>query len=140
MAKALWSGRALILPCLGMIRILAMDEQTFKKRTKQFGLQVIGLVESLPRTRAAEVVGRQSLRCATSVGANYRAACRGQSRADVLAKLAIVEQETDESLYWLEMLVDSRILADDRVAPLMKEANELLAMTVASLKTLRDRR
>ncbi len=117
-----------------------MDEQRFKSRTKQFGLQVIGLVESLPRTRAADVMGRQLLRCATSVGANYRAACRGQSRADVLAKLAIVEQETDESLYWLEMMVDSGILAGDRVVALVKEANELLAMTVASLKTLRDRR
>jgi four helix bundle protein len=117
-----------------------MDEQTFKRRTKQFGLQVIGLVESLPRTRAADVMGRQLLRSATSVGANYRAACRGQSRADVLAKLAVVEQETDESLHWLEMLVDSRILAGDRVGALVKEADEILAMTVASLKTLRDRR
>ncbi len=115
-----------------------MDEQTFKSCTKQFGLQVIGLVESLPRTRAADVMGRrQLLRCATSVGGNYRAACRGQSRADVLAKLAIVEQETDESLYWLEMLVDSRVLAGDHVTALVKEGNELLAMTVASLKTLR---
>jgi len=66
-------------------------------------------------------MGRQLLRCATWVGANYRAACRGQSRADVLVKLAIVEQEADESLYWLEMLVDSRILAGDRAACLVKE-------------------
>jgi len=88
-----------------------MDESTFKRRTREFGLQTIALVERLPRTRTADVLGRQLLRCATSVGANYRAACRRRSGADVLGKLAIVEEEADA----------------------------IVAMTVASIKTLRRR-
>jgi four helix bundle protein len=91
-----------------------MDENTFKQRTRKFGLQAIALVESLPPSRTADVLGRQLLRCATSVGANYRAACRGKSAADVLAKLAIVEED-------------------------LKEPDEIIAMTVASIKTLRKR-
>ena len=84
-----------------------MDEQAFKQRTKDLALGVIELVESLPKTKTAEVLGRQLLRCATSVGANYRAAFRGKSTADVLAKLAIVEEEADETALWLELLVES---------------------------------
>jgi len=76
-----------------------MTEAAFKGRTKQFALRVIRLVETLPRTSTASVIGRQLLRLAPSVGANYRAACRGKSRADVIAKLGIVEEETDESIY-----------------------------------------
>lgn len=117
-----------------------MDEQTFKNRTKQFALAVIGLVESLPRNRTADVIGRQLLRSGTSVGANYRAACRGRSASDVVAKLSIVEEEADESMYWLELLVESGTVAPSRVDALVKEANELLAMTVASIKTLRNRK
>ncbi len=116
-----------------------MDEQTFKKRTKRFALDVIRLVETLPRTRAAEVIGRQLLRAGTSVGANYRAACRGKSASDVTAKLGIVEEEADESIYWLELLVESKTIPSERVDLLIKEANELVAMTVASIKTLRIR-
>ncbi len=116
-----------------------MDENTFKRRTRGFGLQAIALVESLPRSRTADVLGRQLLRCATSVGANYRAACRGRSAADVLAKLAIVEEEADESMYWMEMLVDSGVLQAGQVHKLLKEADEIVAMTVASIKTLRRR-
>jgi len=80
------------------------------------------------------------LRCSTSVGANHRAACRGKSTADVVAKLGIVEEEADESVYWMELLVDSGVLPAERVAALKKEADELIAMTVASIKTLRSRR
>ena len=116
-----------------------MDEQTFKNRTKQFALAVVKLVESLPRTRTAEVLGRQLLRSGTSVGANYRAACRGRSASDVVAKLGIVEEEADEAVYWMELLVESGVVANDRAQVLMKEANEILAMTVASIKTLRNR-
>ena len=79
------------------------------------------------------------MRCATSVGANYRAACRGKSAADVLAKLAIVEEEADESMYWMEMLVDSGVLRNGQGERLLKEADEIIAMTVASIKTLRKR-
>ena len=117
-----------------------MNEQMFKDRTRKFALRVIQLVETLPRGRAADVLGRQLLRCPTSVGANYRAACRGKSTADVIAKLGIVEEEADESVYWMELLVDSGVLLAERVAALMKEADELIAMTVASIKTLRSRR
>jgi len=117
----------------------AVDEETFKRRTKQFALRVIGLVDALPRKPAADVIGRQLLRSATSVGANYRAACRGKSTADVIAKLAIVEEEADESMYWLELLVESDLVAAEKVRELSKEADELVAMTVASIKTLRSR-
>jgi four helix bundle protein len=116
-----------------------VDEETFKRRTKRFGLAVMKLVETLPRNRTAEVLGRQLLRPGTSVGANYRAACRGRSPSDVVAKLSIVEEEADESIYWIELLVEAGVVAPSTVDTLKKEANELLAMTVASIKTLRCR-
>ena len=117
-----------------------MDEEAFKQRTQRLSLRVIELVEALPRSRTADVIGRQLLRCATSVRANYRSACRGKSTADVLAKLAIVEEEADETIYWLELLVQANILSSNKVQHLMNEANEIVAMTVASIKTLRARR
>ena len=98
------------------------------------------LIESLPRSKVGDVIGRQLLRSGTSVGANYRAACRGKSAVDVIAKLGIVEEEADESIYWLELLVDGGIVKLDRVEAIEKEANELLAMTVASIKTMRARK
>jgi four helix bundle protein len=116
-----------------------VDEQTFKDRTRRFALVVIGLVESLPRTRTADALGRQLVHCGTSVGANYRAACRGKSAADVISKLSIVEEEADESIYWLDLLVDGSIVSSNHASALRKEADELVAMTVASIKTLRRR-
>ena len=115
-----------------------MTEAQFKNRTKQYGLRIIRLVEALPDTRSASVIGRQLLRSGTSVRANYRAACRGRSTADTLSKLAIVEEEADETPYWMEMLVEADIVAEDRLRDLMNEGDELVAMTVASIKTLRD--
>ena len=115
-----------------------MTEAQFKNRTKQYGLRIIRLVEALPDTRSASVIGRQLLRAGTSVGANYRAACRGRSTADTLSKLAIIEEEADETLYWMEMLVEADIVAEDRLRDLMNEGDELVAMTVAFIKTLRD--
>ena len=117
-----------------------MDEQLFKQRTKNLALRVIELTESLPASTTAHVIGRQLLRSATSVGANYRAACRGKSPADVLAKLAIVEEEADETIYWLELLVEAGIVSESQVTHLIKESHEIVAMTVASIKTLRRRR
>jgi len=117
-----------------------MDEKTFKYRTKNLALQIIELVEELPNRRTADVIGRQLLRSATSVGANYRSACRGKSTADVLSKLAIVEEEADESTYWMELLVEAHITPESRVTELMSETNEIVAMTVASIKTLRKRK
>jgi len=98
------------------------------------------LVEVLPKSRTADVIGRQLLRCGTSVGANYRSACRGKSTADVLAKLAIVEEEADETIYWLELLIEANIKSVSDIDDLLKETNEIVAMTVASIKTLRTRK
>jgi len=114
-----------------------MNEEIFKARTKQLALKIIELIESLPRNRAADVIGRQLLRSGTSIGANYRAACRGKSKADVISKLAIVEEEADETIYWMELLIESKIVYTSRVDALIKETNEILAMVVASIKTLR---
>jgi four helix bundle protein len=117
-----------------------MDEQRFKDRTKSLALQIIKLVEELPPGTAGNVIGRQLVRSATSVGANYRSACRGRSSADVLSRLAIVEEEADESIYWMELLVEANIVPESRVAELTRETNEIVAMTVASIKTLRGRK
>ncbi len=116
-----------------------MNEEDFKRRTKHLALRVIRLVEALPQSRAAEVIGKQLIRSATSVGANYRSACRGKSIADVIAKLSLVEEEADETLYWMELIVEAGLLPPDKLNPLMSEANEILAMTVASIKTLRNK-
>jgi four helix bundle protein len=117
-----------------------MNEKEFKDRTKQIALRVIKLVESLPETKPAQIIGRQLLRSATSVGANYRAACRGKSEADVLHKLSIVEEEADESLYWLELLAESKIVSEIKLSALIRDTNEIVAMTVASIKTLRSKK
>jgi four helix bundle protein len=111
-----------------------------KRRTKAFALRVIKLVEALPKTRTADVIGRQLLRCGTSVGANYRAAARARSTADFIAKMGIVEEEADESLYWMELLVESGLIDAERLAPLMAETNEIVAIIVASINTARHRK
>jgi len=117
-----------------------MDEAAFKSRTKQLALRVIRLVESLPKSTTGRVIGRQVLRSATSVGANYRAACRAKSVADMIAKLSIVEEEADETLYWLELLVEADLVPEARLRELMQETDEITAMIVSSIKTLRKRR
>ena len=89
-----------------------MDENVFKKRTKQLALRIIKVVDALPKNRTADVIGRQLIRSGTSIGANYRAACRGKSTADVIAKLRIVEEEADESVYWMELLIESGLVSD----------------------------
>jgi four helix bundle protein len=97
---------------------MSMDEQDFKQRTKQLALQIIDLAETLPKTNSSGVIARQLLRSGTSVGANYRAACRGKSTADVLAKFAIVEEEADETAYWLELLVEAGIVSESTMTHL----------------------
>src|SRR4051794_35911152 len=109
-----------------------MTEQEFKNRTKDIALRIIKLVESLPRTGSAEVIGKQLLRSGTSVGANYRAACRAKSTADIINKLAIVEEEADESIYWIELLIASEIVKESKVSKLVSDINEIVAMTVSS--------
>ncbi|MGH8009284.1 MAG: four helix bundle protein [Candidatus Binatia bacterium] len=109
-----------------------------QKRTKAFALRIIRLVEGLPRSRTTDVIGRQLLRCGTSVGANYRASCRAKSPADFIAKMGIVEEETDEVIYWLDLLVEAGLLPKDAAADLFDEANQLVAVTVSSIKTARQ--
>jgi four helix bundle protein len=106
-------------------------------RTKSFAVRVIRLVDSLPRRRAAGVIGSQLLRSATSIGANYRAARRARSNKEFCAKLGIVEEEADESIYWIELLMDSQIVKSNLLVPLLDEANEIAAMIVASIRTAR---
>jgi len=117
-----------------------MNSDELKARTKQFTLRIIRLVESLPRGRTADVIGRQLLRSGTSVGANYRAACRAKSTADFISKMGTVEEEADESLYWMELLIEAKIVGSDKLESLMKEADELLAITVSSINTARKRK
>jgi four helix bundle protein len=95
------------------------------------------MLETLPGGRSSDVIGKQLLRSATSVGANYRAACRARSAAEFLAKMGIVEEEADESVHWLELLGEGQVVSADRLADLLREANEIVAMVVASIRTAR---
>jgi len=117
-----------------------MNEEELKQRTKQFALRVIKLVTALPKSREGDVIGRQLLRSATSVGANYRAACRARSTADFIAKIGLVEEEADESLYWLELIVEASLLPRVRVSALLREANELVAIFVATGHSAKKRK
>jgi four helix bundle protein len=117
-----------------------MNAEEFKKRTKAFALSAIRLAEALPKSRTADVIGKQLIRCGTSVGANYRAACRAKSPSDFIAKMSIVEEECDEAMYWMELLVEAGLMDENRVADLKVEANEILSMVVASIKTTRRRK
>lgn len=117
-----------------------MSNENLKARTKQFAIRVIRLSEALPKGRAGEVIGRQLVRSATSVGANYRSACRARSRADFVSKLGIVEEEADESGYWLELLEESGLMKPQLLADLKSECDELTAIIVASIRTARSKR
>ena len=114
-----------------------MEKQEFLKRARTFGLRVIRVVESLPKSQTAQILGRQLLRAATSVGANYRAAVRAKSRADFISKMGTVEEECDEAIYWIEMLMDAGAVKAALVAELMDEGNQILSIVVASIKTAR---
>ena len=114
-----------------------MNEAQFKQRTKQLGLRVIRLTATLPNNYAASVIGKQIVRSATSVGANYRAACRARSVAAMIAKLDIVLEEVDETQFRLELLADSELVPDYKLMSLQNETNEIISLVVVSLKTLR---
>ena len=109
----------------------------FRERTFQFGIRCVRLVESLPKSMSAQTIGRQLLRAGTSVGANYRAAVRGRSRADFVSRMGIVEEECDEALYWIDLLVELGLATSKRVEGLRAEANEIIAITISSIKTAR---
>ena len=114
-----------------------MLKDQLKKRTKDFSLRVIRLVDSLPAKGAGQVIGHQLLRSGTSVGANYRSACRAKLQADFINKVHICEEEADESLYWMELLVESGLVATEKLKDLMVETDELVAIFSASVKTAR---
>ena len=114
-----------------------MAREEFKARTKAFALRVIKVVDALPRDTVAKTLGHQLLRSGTSLAANYRASVRAKSPADFVSKMGPVEEECDESLLWMELLIDSGRMKPDRLADLMRERGEILAITVASIKTAR---
>lgn len=108
-------------------------------RTKAFSLSIIRLIDSIPQTLGGRTIAQQIVRSGTSVGANYRAACRAKSDRDFLNKMIIIEEEADETAFWLELLMESGLLDDATVRTLHKEANELTAIFTTSGKTVRDR-
>jgi four helix bundle protein len=113
-----------------------MSEE-LKRRTKAYALRVMRLCDAIPNTPAGRMIRGQLLRAGTSVGANYRAACRAKSPADFIAKMGIVEEEADESLFWMELLVEGDLLPKERLTDLMAEGDELVAIFVASINTAR---
>ena len=116
---------------------MTVRHEELRERTKQFALRAIKVFRALPRAVEAQVLGKQLLRSATSVAANYRAVGRARSRAEFTAKLGVVVEETDESVFWLELLGDAGILPKNRLDDLLREARELLAIFAASQRTVR---
>jgi four helix bundle protein len=115
-----------------------MTKEEFSKRAFDFAVRCARLAQSLPKGNvAAQEYGRQLLRCSASVAANYRAACRGRSPAEFVAKLGIVEEESDEAIFWMDLIVEIGLSTADRLAALRKEGSEILAMIVASINTAR---
>jgi len=114
-----------------------MTTQELKKRTFECGIRDVDAAEALPSSETARALGRRLIRAGTSVGANYRVAVRARSRPDFIAKLGIVEEECDESLYWMEAVVALKLLKPQRLTNLQAEADELLSIVVSSIKTAR---
>ena len=114
-----------------------MDADELRRRTKKFGLDVIKLVEAIPNTTTGRTIGNQLLRSGMSVGANYRAACRGKSKSDFIAKAGISLEEADECMYWMDLLQEAGIIPAERLKDLMKETDELVAISTSSIKTAR---
>lgn len=114
-------------------------QELIKKRTKQIGINVILMINQFPNSIATRAISSQIIRSATSIGANYRAACRAKSTADFINKLKIVEEETDETIYWLEILEESNLYQSPQIKDLKIELNEILSIVVSSIKTLRNK-
>ena len=117
-----------------------MFGRQMKKRTKEFALRVIRLVESLETNTINQVLGRQLLRSGTSVGGNFRSSQRARPKREFVARLAVVEEECDEALFWMELLVESGAITQERISALMKEANEILAIIVSSIRSSKKSR
>jgi four helix bundle protein len=114
--------------------------EIMKNRTKKFAKQIIYLCRKLPKNREGYLIGNQIFRSGTSVASNYRAACRGRSKAEFIAKMGIVEEEADETLFWLEVIEEVEIFDKDSISPLMRECNEILSIVVSSINTARKRK
>ncbi|MBA3762587.1 MAG: four helix bundle protein [Chthoniobacterales bacterium] len=112
-----------------------MNETEMKDRTKQFALRILKLADALPRSRSGNTIANQVVRSGTSVAANYRALCRAKSRPGFIHKTSIVEEEADESCFWLDLVIETGLLPDAKVQPLLREADEITAILVASRKT-----
>ncbi|MGW8301577.1 MAG: four helix bundle protein [Desulfobacterales bacterium] len=118
----------------------AMTAEIMKDRTKKFAKQIILLCRKLPKNREGNLIGNQIFRSGTSVASNYRAACRGRSKAEFIAKMGIVEEEADETIFWLEVIEEVEILKNDSISSLMQECNEILSIVVSSINTARKRK
>jgi four helix bundle protein len=112
-----------------------MTERELLDRTKQFALRIFNLVGALPQTIQGRAVASQLIRSGTSVAANYRAACRARSKAEFIAKLGTVEEEADECAFWLELIIDSALVSEQKIRPLLNEAGEIVAIMASSKKT-----
>jgi len=112
-----------------------MEKEDLKIRTKEFALRIIKLVKALPKNQAGIVIGNQLLRSGTSVASNYRAVCRSRSRADFNSKIGVVIEEADESVFWLELIIESGLIEKELILSLLDEANQITAIMVASRKT-----
>jgi four helix bundle protein len=118
----------------------AMTAEIMKDRTKKFAKQIILLCRKLPKNREGNLMGNQIFRSGTSVASNYRAACRGRSKAEFIAKMGIVEEEADETIFWLEVIEEVEILKNEPISSLMQECNEILSIVVSSINTARRRK
>jgi four helix bundle protein len=116
-----------------------MPERDLKARTRRYAVQIVRFVDALPKCSTGSVIGRQLLRCGTSIGANYRSTAHAKSQRDFIAKMGIVEEEADETAYWLEILMETNMMDRNAIERLLKEANELTAISVSSIRTARNR-
>ena len=119
---------------------MSTGPEQLRDRTKAFAIRIVRLYRSLPKTTEAQVLGKQLLRCGTSVAANYRAVCRARSKAEFIAKLGVVVEEADETVFWLELLADTDVMEMQRLSDLLREAQELVAIVAASQRTARANR
>ncbi len=115
-----------------------MNQIELKNRTKSFAIRIVNLFRSLPKNDESRIIGKQILRSGTSVAANYRAVCRARSHADFVSKMSIVVEEMDETIFWMEILIDAKIISQTKLTSLQKEADELMAIFASSLQTAKQ--
>ena len=116
-----------------------MNEDDLRLRTKEFALRIIKLADSLPKNASGKAIGTQIIRSGTSIGANYRAACRARSTNEFVSKLGIVLEESDETVFWIELIIESNLLSKEKMQSIHKEANELTAIFASSIKSCKNK-